>query len=76
MAYSPAASLAHISPSPQAQTLFLPAVPGTLGILVTQKGGRHTAKPRRFRGGPAAALAWCLANRAGLVLHWGAAQPV
>ncbi len=53
-----------------ARTVFLPAMPGTLGILVSYRRGRHTAAARRFRGGPAAALAWCVENRVGLVLYW------
>lgn len=64
------------SPFSSGDTLFLPAEPGTLGVLVTQRSGRYAARSRRFHGGPAAALAWCLANRVGLVLFWGQSPAV
>lgn len=67
MAQLPPDFLSKLPPFSQAPTLFLPAVPGTLGILVRQQGRRTTATARQFRGGPAAALAWCLARRVSLV---------
>ncbi len=67
MAHLPDKFLSSLPPFSQARTLFLAAVPGTHGVLVVRQGRRFTAKARRFSGGAAAALQWCLAERVSLV---------
>jgi hypothetical protein len=65
MANPPPDPLAGFDPSGQTETLFLPA-PGKLGILVSKRRGRRTARELPFTGA-AAALRWCQRRRVNLV---------
>lgn len=72
MAHLPPDPLSNLPPFSQARTLFLPAEPGTVGVLVVQRGRRTTATSRRFSGGATAALAWCVKERVNLVCFFAA----
>jgi hypothetical protein len=57
------------------KTLFL-AMPGRVGVLVTEAKGKRRKRTMRFKDG-CAALRWCEANgatlvyfHAGAVAHW------
>jgi hypothetical protein len=72
MARLPKKPLAGFDPFSQSQTLFLPS-PGTVGILVTRRRGRQSAKPMHFPGSHAA-LTWCEEHRAAFVYFFNRPQ--